>query len=113
MAKVVGIGGVFFKSSDPAALAAWYAKWLQLDVDASFNGVAFTSESMKKDSYSVWSVFDAKTDYFQPSSQEYMINLMVDDLDGALAQVAEGGAELRLRLPGLWPHRPLSRVPGR
>jgi predicted enzyme related to lactoylglutathione lyase len=40
----------------------------------------------------VWSAFEAGTDYFGPSGQEYMFNLMVDNLDEALAQVQKGGA---------------------
>lgn len=28
MKRVTGIGGIFFKSRDPAALAAWYGKRL-------------------------------------------------------------------------------------
>src|SRR5438067_1790553 len=32
MAKVLGIGGVFFKSSDPAALSRWYREHLGVDV---------------------------------------------------------------------------------
>jgi len=27
MARVLGVGGVFFKSPDPAALADWYGRW--------------------------------------------------------------------------------------
>lgn len=31
MPKVVGIGGVFFRAADPAALAEWYEKHLGID----------------------------------------------------------------------------------
>jgi catechol 2,3-dioxygenase-like lactoylglutathione lyase family enzyme len=31
--RVTGIGGVFLRSRDPAALAAWYARHLGLDVE--------------------------------------------------------------------------------
>ena len=37
MARITGIGGVFFKARDPKALAAWYAKYLGLVV-ADFGG---------------------------------------------------------------------------
>jgi hypothetical protein len=33
MAKVVGVGGVFFKSDDPEKLGAWYQKWLGVPVE--------------------------------------------------------------------------------
>lgn len=28
MAKVLGVGGIFFKSPDPEKLNAWYERWL-------------------------------------------------------------------------------------
>ena len=33
MARVTGIGGVFIKSPDPKALAAWYAKHLGIQMN--------------------------------------------------------------------------------
>ena len=41
----------------------------------------------------VWSPFPRDTKYFDPPAREFMFNLVVDDLDGALTQVREGGAE--------------------
>src|SRR3546814_16124313 len=40
MKRVTGIGGIFFKASDPAALAAWYRDHLGLDV-GDWNGAIF------------------------------------------------------------------------
>ncbi len=94
MAKVLGIGGIFFKSEDPAKLAAWYAKWLGVPVEAEWPGAALKPAGMPEGSYTVWSPFAKDTTYFAPSEQAYMINLVVDDVDEALAQVVEGGAEL-------------------
>ncbi len=42
----------------------------------------------------VWSAFDTNTDYFAPSEKSFMFNLMVDNLEEALEQVKEGGAEV-------------------
>jgi predicted enzyme related to lactoylglutathione lyase len=92
MAKVLGIGGVFFKSPDPAKLRAWYAQWLGFD--ASEYGANFAPATMPSGGLTVWNPFDAKTNYFAPSEASFMINLVVDDLDGALAQVQAGGAVL-------------------
>ncbi|MFK8054393.1 MAG: VOC family protein [Woeseiaceae bacterium] len=94
MAKVVGVGGVFFKSSDPKGLASWYQEHLGVPIDASFGGAAFMAHGIPKGGYTIWSPFKADTTYFEPSKQPFMINLMVDDLDGALAQVKAAGAEL-------------------
>ena len=51
-------------------------------------------ERLPGGAYSVWSPFKQDTTYFAPSDQSFMINLIVDDLDGCLARVAEGGAEV-------------------
>lgn len=93
MAKVVGVGGIFFKSPDPKHLAEWYAKWLNMKIE-DWGGLAFLPKDMPANSQTVWSPFDAKTDYFGPSGQSFMFNLIVDDLEEALKQVKEGGAEV-------------------
>lgn len=93
MAKVLGIGGVFFKSADPAKLYEWYERWLGFKAEPG-SGINFLPQDMPKDSVTVWSAFESTTDYFAPSTKDYMFNLIVDDLMGALSQVKEGGAEI-------------------
>jgi len=92
MAKVLGVGGVFFKSKDPAGLIAWYRDVLGFHVH-DWGGVVFTPEAMAAHpgSGTVFSPFKADTTYFEPSANPYMINLAVDDLDGILAKLAEHG----------------------
>ena len=85
MARVVGFGGLFFKSPDPERLLAWYAKWLGIGDGKS--SVEFQASASPQRSFIVWSPFPDKTDYFAPSTREFMFNLIVDDLDGALGQV--------------------------
>lgn len=94
MARALGIGGVFFKARDPKALADWYASRLGIELDEHFCGTCFRPASLPEGAYTVWSPFPAATDYFQPSEQPFMFNLIVDDLDGALAQVEQGGGVL-------------------
>jgi predicted enzyme related to lactoylglutathione lyase len=94
MAKVIGVGGVFFKTGDPQGLAAWYRDWLGLDIDETYGGASFKPDAMPRGGYTVWAPFQASSTYFGPSAKAYMFNLVVDDLDGALAQVREGGAEI-------------------
>ena len=92
MAKVLGLGGLFFKSPDPAKLLTWYAQWLGVgDGKAS---IEFQRAAMPANSFTVWSPFPANTDYFAPSGRAFMFNLIVDDLDGALGQVHTGGAQV-------------------
>ena len=93
MAKVLGVGGIFFKSKDPKALTQWYAKWLNIPVD-EYGYVTLSPDRMPPGGYTVWGPFKQDTQYFEPSGKEFMMNLIVDDLEQALAQVVEGGAEL-------------------
>lgn len=89
MAQVLGIGGVFFKAQDGPALRDWYARVLGFKVE-DWGGVVFQPSGR---GYQVWSPFKADTDYFAPSTHPYMLNLMVDDLEGVLANAAAEGVE--------------------
>jgi predicted enzyme related to lactoylglutathione lyase len=94
VARALGIGGVFFKCRDAAKLADWYRQWLDFPVDPQYLGASFLPHTIPPGGYTVWGAFRADTDYFNPSEKEFMFNVMVDDLDGALARVREGGAEV-------------------
>ena len=90
MAKVLGVGGVFFKAQDLAETKAWYAR--VLGVEAGEHGAMFPPLPPK--GMTLWSPFPADTDYFEPSSAPVMINLFVEDLDGVLARVRAEGVEV-------------------
>jgi len=92
-AKVLGIGGIFFKSEEPGKLAAWYKKWLGFEIESG-NSSLFKHESLPNGSFSVWAPFSSDTEYFEPAKKDFMINLIVDDLINALVQVKMGGAEV-------------------
>src|SRR5215216_475604 len=96
MAKVLGIGGIFFKSPDPKRLYDWYAKWLGMDLEDW--GTAYYPDTVPAHAQTVWSAFPAATKYFEPSAKDFMFNLIVDDLAQALRQVKEGGAEVMGKL---------------
>ena len=93
MARAIGIGGVFFKSGNRKGLGAWYAEHLGLEID-DFGGVGFDVSQLPGTAFCVWGPFEESTTYFDPSEKPFMVNLVVDDLDGALAQVEQGGAEI-------------------
>jgi predicted enzyme related to lactoylglutathione lyase len=93
MAKVLGVGGVFFKSPDPEKLYEWYERWLGFRAELE-SGIGFQPRDMPKHSFTVWSAFKSSTDYFAPSAKDFMFNLVVDDLGEALTQVKEGGAQI-------------------
>jgi predicted enzyme related to lactoylglutathione lyase len=90
MERVTGIGGVFFRSQDPASLAAWYEAHL---------GVKRTPESYEEEPWyqeagpTVFAPFEADTDYFDASKQ-WMTNFRVANLDAMVAQLREAGVEV-------------------
>ena len=94
MAKVLGVGGVFFRSEDGSALADWYARWLGMEIDPSFGGAMFRPGQQPSGGFTLWTPFAADTTYFGRAEQSYMINLVVDDVRAAIEQVREGGAEI-------------------
>jgi predicted enzyme related to lactoylglutathione lyase len=93
MARVIGVGGVFFKSGDPEKLYEWYVEHLGVRKNDG-PGVSFMNADQPVGGYLVWGAFDSDTQYFDPATRQYMFNLVVDDLDGALEQVQAGGAKL-------------------
>ena len=94
--KALGIGGVFFRSADPASLAAWYSRFLGINMESwgSTRGTSFVPGDMPEHAFTVWSMFPKDTEYFGNPSQAFMFNLVVDNLDKALQRVALGGAEI-------------------
>lgn len=92
MAKVTGLGGVFYKVADPAATQAWYKETLGIGGDW---GAMFPwSAEAGEDPYSLLSPFKQETDYMAPSTAGFMINLRVDDLDGMIADLEAKGIEM-------------------
>lgn len=93
MQKVRGIGGIFFKATDPKALSAWYRDVLGLGVEP-WGGAFFQWDALKRDAGAgtVWSPFSQDSGYFAPSQKPYMFNFVVDDLDAMLAQARAAGA---------------------
>ena len=96
MRRVTGIGGIFFKAKDPAALGEWYKRHLGIDVQA-WGGAAFdwVDEAGKPaGGTTAWSVFPESGDQFAPSAAPFMVNYRVADLDGLLAALREEGCNV-------------------
>lgn len=90
MAKVTGIGGVFFRARDPQALATWYEKHLGID------DIAKTIWSQEAGD-TVFAPFAQETTYFGRPEQAFMVNFRVDDIDGIMAALKEAGIEVETR----------------
>lgn len=96
MARITGIGGVFFKSTnDHKALAAWYARHLGLALEEWGGAILKWPDDPAEDrGLTVWTVADKSSDWFAPSTSSFMINYRVDDLDGLLTQLRRDGIEI-------------------
>jgi predicted enzyme related to lactoylglutathione lyase len=97
MARVLGVGGIFFKSKDPAALLRWYNEVIGLELQ-DWGGVLLFPEAMAAHpgAATVFSPFKQDTTYFAPSTKDFMINFAVDDLEGILASCAKHGVEAKV-----------------
>lgn len=94
--RVIGIGGVFFKSSDPKALTEWYQNHLGFQMDPKI-GVTFPWQSpadAKRTYRTTWALFPKNARYFDPSKSELMINYIVDDLDAILERLKAEGVRI-------------------
>ncbi len=87
--RILGIGGIFFKSADHQALRTWYDEKLGIQDDG--NGAMFKWSQGDANHVTVWSVFPAASDYFKPN---LMINYIVDDLDAFLAKCTANGVRI-------------------
>lgn len=97
MAKVTGIGGVFFKSGGKGSvLAEWYKTNLGLDLE-SWGGAILKWPDDKADDggLTVWTAADHDTKWFSPSESSFMINYRVDNMDELLAHLKASGVEIQ------------------
>ncbi|MEM7801563.1 MAG: VOC family protein [Chloroflexota bacterium] len=96
MAKVTGIGGVFFLANgDAKELLSWYEKHLGLSLE-SFGGAVLNwkDDTAEDGGLTVWSVANHDSEWFHPSHSSFMINYRVDDMDGMIEQLKAAGIEI-------------------
>ena len=87
-ARVIGLGGFFFKSEDPEKLRKWYKD--KLGIEGGDQGTSFELRKVddpNEPGFTVWHAFGKTDDYFNVGTQEYMINYRVNDLLGLLAEL--------------------------
>ena len=88
MPNVLGIGGFFFRSKDPKALARWYADHLGVaEVPQDYETPAWRQSG----GTTVFAPFEQNTTYFGDPGKHWMINFRVDDLDAMIAELEKGG----------------------
>ncbi len=96
MAKVTGIGGIFFKArNDDKALASWYQTHLGIELE-EFGGATlkWEKDTAEDKGLTVWMIDEKESDWFSPSSSTFMINYRIDDMEGMIAQLKNAGVEI-------------------
>jgi predicted enzyme related to lactoylglutathione lyase len=97
MKRVTGLGGVFFKTTDPKKTKEWYGKHLGLPIDeygVSFKWLEVDNKDAKEPAVTAWSPFAADTKYFQPSEKPFMFNYRVENLVELLKMLKEEGVQI-------------------
>lgn len=95
MKKVTGLGGIFFKCKDAAAMNEWYAK--NLGLPTTKYGTMFQwreMENPEKEGTTVWNTFPDTTKYFEPSTKDFMINYRVENLEALVAELKTAGVTI-------------------
>lgn len=88
--KVTGIGGIFFKSDNPAKTREWYASNLGLATTEFGSSFEFRNANTPDEiNYLQWSPFKKDTDYMSPSKKEFMVNYRVQNIEGLVNQLIQ------------------------
>ena len=90
--RILGIGGIFFKSANQQQLREWYAKHLGLE--DSGHGAMLPwreADNPENEQMTVWTIFAGNSGYFPAS---FMINYIVDDMDALLDRLAKEGVRI-------------------
>ena len=88
MEHVTGIGGFFFRSRDPGALATWYQERLGVKtVPESYEESPWRQEEGE----TVFAPFAHDSQMIGPPDHTWMINFRVEDLDAMVDQLRGAG----------------------
>lgn len=94
--KVTGIGGIFFFSDNLQETKEWYAKNLGMEIN-DWGSSSFESRDVNRPdeiNSLQWTPFKKGSDYFAPSTKEFMINYRVQNLEGLITKLKENGVTI-------------------
>tara|TARA_Y100000813_G_C23943434_1_gene249138 strand:+ start:45 stop:461 length:417 start_codon:yes stop_codon:yes gene_type:complete len=95
MAKVNGIGGIFFKCEKPDEMRDWYRDQLGLVTNEYGSLFEFRkSDQAEEKGYLQWSTFSKDTKYFEPSQKEFMINYRVENIEQLVENLKNAGVTI-------------------
>ncbi len=93
--RILGIGGVFFKSANRNQSREWYSKHLGLTDKGGGAMLPWRErEDPSKEHVTVVSIFPSTTDYFGTGPAPFMVNYIVDDLDALIARLQSEGVKI-------------------
>jgi glyoxylase I family protein len=93
MEAVIGIGGLFFRARNPAALAAWYHEHLGITpVPTEYGGTVWQQQAGP----TVFAPFEESTDYFGSAARQWMVNFRVRSLEAMAAQLRAAGVSVEI-----------------
>ena len=94
MKRVTGIGGIFFKAKDPDKLKAWYRTHLGVESESWGAVFHWRDDPRSANGSTAWSIFPEQTKYFEPSTQSFMINFRVANLQELLDVLRAEGVDV-------------------
>ena len=104
--RVLGIGGLFFRSRDPEKLAQWYHDHLGiLPVPSDYDRPVWEQAAGP----TVFAAFAMDTDYFGSKQQAWMVNFRVRSLDAMVAQLQASHIEVKVD-PEIYPNGRFARL---
>ena len=106
MERVTGIGGVFFRASNPEVSARWYQEHLGVDpVPSDYDLQPWVQQAGP----TAFAPFPTDSKYFGNPRQSWMINFRVKDLDAMVAQLHAAGIEVDV-VPESYPNGRFARL---
>jgi lactoylglutathione lyase len=87
--KIIGFGGVFWRSKDVVSLKNWYEETLRISM-GDWNGTIFKQDDGNE---TVFSLFKDDSDYF-PKEQSVMLNFQVENIDAWIEHFNKLGVPL-------------------
>lgn len=97
MQRVTGIGGIFFKANDAKALAKWYEDHLGIGFGKNlyFSFSWRVNNNTLSPASTSLGIFSDKSDYFDPSTKQLMLNLRVENLEELLKVLKQEGVNVQ------------------
>ncbi len=106
MQTVDGIGGLFFRAKNPAAIAQWYKEHLGIDLVPTDYGQKPWSQQAGPTAFAP---FPEDTQYFGDVAKQWMINFRVNDLDALVAQLRAANIDVKVD-PEKYPNGRFARL---